>query len=575
MRTINHDVEFCVVGGGLSGMCAAIAAARQGIKTLLMHDRPVLGGNASSEIRMWICGAHGDNNLETGIVEEIRLENLYRNNYPNYSVWDSILYEKVRFQENLTLLLNCSCNDAEMDDDKIKSITGWQLTNETWHKVEAKYFADCSGDSILAPLSGAEFRYGREASSEFNESIGPEQADDNTMGMSCLLQCRETDSPQEFIPPAWANKYTCPEDLPNRNTDITPMQNFWWLEIGGQQDTVHDCEEIRDELLKIAFGIWDYIKNYSEQDTSKWVLDWVGFLPGKRESRRYVGDHIITQNDVETEGKFDDIVAYGGWSMDDHHPEGLKYPGEPTIFHPAPSPYGIPYRALYSKNIDNLFCAGRNISATHAAMSSTRVMATCALLGQAVGTAAAVAARNALSPREVYQKKLNELQSQLQADDCWLPGKKRAVSELCQKAELISSCKDAETVRNGFDRTIRENDNSCNVKENDYLEYRFEQAQDISEIKIIFDSDLSRVGRNMISKYPQDMPKYSPPETLIKSFSLEFEDESGNTSEIFNTDNNYQRLFRLKTKIKAKAIRLKILNTRQQTTSRIFAFDIA
>jgi FAD dependent oxidoreductase len=573
MRTIKHNVEFCVVGGGMSGMCAAIAAARQGVKTLLMHDRPVLGGNASSEIRMWVCGAHGDNNLETGIIEEIRLENLYRNNYPNYSVWDSILYEKVRFQENLTLLLNCSCNDAEMDGDKIKGITGWQLTSETWHKVEAKYFADCSGDSILAPLSGAEFRYGREASSEFGESIEPEKADDNTMGMSCLLQCRETDSPQEFIPPSWANKYTCPEDLPNRSTTMIPTQNFWWLEIGGQQDTIHDCEEIRDELLKTSFGIWDYIKNHDEQDASKWVIDWMGFLPGKRESRRYVGDYIITQNDVTAEGKFEDIVAYGGWSMDDHHPEGIKYPGKPTIFHPAPSPYGIPYRSLYSKNIDNLFFAGRNISATHAAMSSTRVMATCSLLGQAVGTAAAFAVKNSLSPRGVYKEKINELQAQLQADDCWLPGKKRTISELCEKAELLSSCESAELLRNGFDRTIGEDNNYCTVKKGDYLEYRFEHAQDISELKIIFDSDLSRMARNMLSNYPQDMPKYSPPETLIKSFALTIEDKNGKSSEIFNTDNNYQRLFRLDKKIKAKAIRLTIQESRQET-SKIFAFDI-
>jgi len=575
MRTINHDVEFCVVGGGLAGMCAAIAAARQGIKTLLMHDRPVLGGNASSEIRMWVCGSHGENNLETGIIEEIRLENLYRNNYPNYSIWDSILYEKVRFQENLTLLLNCSCNDAEMDGDKIKNITGWQLTNETWHKVEAKYFADCSGDSILAPLSRAEFRYGREASSEFDESIEPEQADSNTMGMSCLLQCRETRSPHEFIPPSWANKYICPEDLPNRDTNMTPTQNFWWLEIGGQQDTVHDCEKIRDELLKIGFGIWDYIKNYAEEDASKWVLDWIGFLPGKRESRRYVGDHIITQNDVTSKGKFEDIVAYGGWSMDDHHPAGIKYPGKPTIFHPAPSPYGIPYRSLYSKNIDNLFFAGRNISATHASMSSTRVMATCALLGQAVGTAVAVASKNSLSPRGVYQEKLNELQTQLQADDCWLPGKKRFISELCQKAKLLSSCENAEAVRNGLDRPIGKIENCCYVQNGDYIEYCFEQEQEISEIKIIFDSNLNRNHLNMLSNYPLDMPKYSPPETLIKSFSLELEDQSGKVTEIFMTNNNYQRLFYLNANAKARAIRLKILKTRQQEASRIFAFDIA
>ena len=575
MRTINHEVEFCVVGGGLSGMCAAIAAARKGVKTLLMHDRPVLGGNASSEIRMWVCGAKGENNLETGLIEEIRLENLYRNSYPNFSIWDSILYEKVRFQDNLTLLLNCSCNNAEMDGDKIKSIRGWQLTNETWHNVKADYFADCSGDSILAPLSGAEFRYGREASAEHGESIEPEQADDKTMGMSCLIQCRETDSPQRFIAPTWANKYESAEDLPNRGLNFTPQQNFWWLEIGGEQDTVHDCEEIRDELLKVAFGVWDLIKNRCDNSAENWVLDWVGFLPGKRESRRYVGDHIITQNDVSAEGKFEDIVAYGGWPMDDHHPAGIRYPGAPTIFHPAPSPFGIPYRALYSKNIDNLFFAGRNISATHAAMSSTRVMATCALLGQAVGTAAAIATKNSLSPRGVYQEKLNDLQTQLQSDDCWLPGKKRAISELSAKADLTASCAEVEKVRNGVDRPLGDENNACYVKADDYLEYRFEQTENVKEIKVIFDSDLNRHHLNMLSNYPLDMPKYQPPETLVKSFEITVEDENGKKIKLFSTDNNYQRLFRMPCEIKAKSVRLQILETRQADESRIFAFEVS
>ena len=575
MRTINHEVEFCVVGGGLSGMCAAIAAARKGVKTLLMHDRPVLGGNASSEIRMWVCGAKGENNLETGLIEEIRLENLYRNSYPNFSIWDSILYEKVRFQDNLTLLLNCSCNNAEMNGDKIKSIRGWQLTNETWHNVKADYFADCSGDSILAPLSGAEFRYGREASAEHGESIEPEQADDKTMGMSCLIQCRETDSPQKFIAPTWANKYESAEDLPNRGLNFTPQQNFWWLEIGGEQDTVHDCEEIRDELLKVAFGVWDLIKNRCDNSAENWVLDWVGFLPGKRESRRYVGDHIITQNDVSAEGKFEDIVAYGGWPMDDHHPAGIRYLGAPTIFHPAPSPFGIPYRALYSKNIDNLFFAGRNISATHAAMSSTRVMATCALLGQAVGTAAAIATKNSLSPRGVYQEKFNDLQTQLQSDDCWLPGKKRAISELSAKADLNASCAEVEKVRNGVDRPIGDENNACYVKADDYLEYRFEQTENVKEIKVIFDSDLNRHHLNMLSNYPLDMPKYQPPETLVKSFEITVEDENGKKIKLFSTDNNYQRLFRMPCEIKAKSVRLQILETRQADESRIFAFEVS
>ena len=177
MREISHKADLCVVGGGLAGMCAAISAARHGVRVVLMQDRPVLGGNASSEVRMWICGAHGENNRETGILEEIELENLYRNSNTSFSIWDSILYEKVKFQENITLLLNCTCNDVTMDGNRIQAIRGWQLTTETWHTVEAGLFADCSGDSILAPLTGAEYRMGREAAGEFQEDIEPEHTD--------------------------------------------------------------------------------------------------------------------------------------------------------------------------------------------------------------------------------------------------------------------------------------------------------------------------------------------------------------------------------------------------------------
>jgi hypothetical protein len=223
------------------------------------------------------------------------------------------------------------------------------------------------------------------------------------MGMSCLIQMRETDRPQPFIPPAWANKYLTDADLPHRGHEILKT-NFWWIELGGEHDSIHDTELLRDELLKVAFGVWDHIKNRGGHGAENWVLEWVGFLPGKRESRRYVGDHILTHNDIRAEGKFDDLVAYGGWTMDDHHPGGIRYAGPPTIFHPAPSPYGIPYRSLYSRNVENLFFAGRNISATHAAMSSTRVMATCAIMGQAVGTAAAIATRDGLTPRGVYEQ---------------------------------------------------------------------------------------------------------------------------------------------------------------------------
>ena len=162
LETVEQEVDFCVVGGGLAGLCAAVAAARHGVKTAIMQDRPMFGGNCSSEIRMWICGAgaHGSNLKETGLLEELELENCYRNPYKNYSIWDSVMYQMVKSEKNIKVLLNCSCLDAEMEGNTIKSVTGWQMTTQTFQKVKAKIFADCSGDSILAPLTGAKFRRG-------------------------------------------------------------------------------------------------------------------------------------------------------------------------------------------------------------------------------------------------------------------------------------------------------------------------------------------------------------------------------------------------------------------------------
>jgi len=573
MKHKTHQVDFCVVGGGLAGMCAAIAAARQGAKVALMQDRPVLGGNASSEIRMHVCGAHGENNRETGIIEEIMLENRYRNPLRNYSIWDSILYEKVRFEDNITLLLNCSCNDLQMDGNRIRSVKGWQLTTETWHTVEADLFADCSGDSILAPLSGAEFRVGREARREFDEDIEPEEADRKTMGMSCLIQARETGRPRPFVPPAWANKYLTDDDLPHRGHDILKT-NFWWIELGGEQDSIHDTEGIRDELLKIAFGVWDHVKNHGDHGAETWVLDWVGFLPGKRESRRYVGDHILTQNDVRAEGRFDDLVAYGGWTMDDHHPGGMRWPGEPTIFHPAPSPFGIPYRCLYSRNVANLLCAGRNISASHAGLSATRVMATCATLGQAVGTAAAIAVRDQLTPRDVYDKRVQELKQTLMEDDCYLPWNVRQVSALTQAAKLTASEGDLEPLRNGLDRPVGDEDNGWTGRPGAWVQYTFDGSRHVRELRFVLDSDLDRKGMNMLSNYPLHAEPVGVPQTMTRAFRIEALDENGEWTVVAREKNNYQRLVWIETDVQTSAIRFIPEATWGAERVHVFAWDV-
>lgn len=568
MEQIDHSVEFCVVGGGLAGMCAAIAAARHGIKTLLMHERPVLGGNASSEVRMWICGT--PRCLETGIVEEIRLENSYRNNDPNYSVWDSVLYEKVRFQENLTLLLNCSCQELECENGTIKSVRGYQMTTQQFHRVEARFFADCSGDSILAPLSGADFRVGRESKEEFGEQLAQDQADLKTMGMSCIIQGRQTNSPKKFIPPKWAYCYPDEASLPPRGHHFSRTQNYWYLELGGDQDSIRDTEEIRDELLKIAFGLWDHIKNHGDHDAENWSLDWVGFWPGKRESRRYMGDYILTEKDILSGAAFDDAVAYGGWPVDDHHPDGFKHFGPANVHISVPGPYTIPLRSLYSRNISNLFCAGRNISTTHVALSSSRVMATCAILGQAVGTAAAYAVKeNCASNRETAQKYFKEIQQTLLDDDCYIPGIKREIADVCRKAELKAAQGDPEPLRNGVDRILEEEENCWVCRAEDTVEYTLPEAADLNEIRIVFDSDLSRDHLNMVSNYLLAGETYAPPATLVTAFHVEVDGE-----EIFRTDENYQRLIVIPCGKKAKNIKLTIDALAENTeTAKIFRFD--
>jgi len=563
MKHVYHDVDLCVIGGGMAGLCAAVAAARHGIRVALMHDRPVLGGNASSEIRMHICGAHGDGNRETGLLEEIILENYYRNHNMCYSIWDSILYEKARFEENITLLLNCTCQTAETDPEtgRILSVTGWTLCSETYHTVKAKFFADCSGDSILAPLTGAEYVMGREGRNEFGEPIAPEVADKKTMGMSIIMMLRETDSPQPYTPPEWAYKFPTDADLPIADHSVNT--NFWWIEYGGTLDCIHDTDEIRDELLKIAFGVWDHMKNYGDHGCENWMLDWVGFLPGKRESRRYRGPYVVTQHDVEAGGRFDDVITYGGWTMDDHFPEGVYYrKGHPTIYHPAPSPWGIPYRAVYSVNIPNLFFAGRNISVTHTAFSSSRVMGTCAMLGQAAGTAAALAVHD--GAEHCGEVDVGKLQEALLWDDCMLPGRPRIPTEKTKSAKTLYPM-----LADGCDR-----ENPAEVALGQAITYTWDTPVYVDEVRVIFDSDLNRRRHNMPSSYPLNMPKDHVPETLVKEYKIIAVSEGGEEVTLVHETKNRARLVKKPVKMKCKEVKLIPLATWGKETAAVFALDV-
>ena len=578
-----HECDLCIVGGGLSGMCAAIAAARHGAKVVVMQDRPLYGGNASSEIRMWVSGAGGANCRETGIIEEIMLENLYRNPERGYPIWDSILYEFVSNEKNITSIMNCSCLDAEMDGDKLVSVTGWQTTTQSFHTVHATYFADCSGDSILAPLTNAEFRIGRESRSEFDESIAPVVSDKKTMGLSCLITARETERKIKFIPPEWANKYTRDDLAPYRIPDMKdPSENYWYMELGGEDDSIADTEILRDKLLRVAFGIWDYIKNSGDYEADCWSLDFVGFLPGKRESRRYIGDHILTQNEVRDEGKFEDTVAFGGWPMDDHNPKGIATKESPNIFHPAPSQYGIPYRCLYSKNVANLFFAGRNISATHAAMSSTRVMATCALLGQAMGTAAAIATKYKTSPRGVYENHLDELKNTLMEDDAYLPRNTLKVSPLTANAKITTSGKYAEKLLNGHARPIGDEENAWVGKCGDYIELSFEKPETVKEVRLTLDSDLNRKTtgsdgymdrKGTVCNVTRNMPLVHLPKTLLSDIRVEVLTENGEWETAASVTGNKRRVVYLSVNRTTERLRVIPEKSYGNEEIRIFTLD--
>jgi len=552
--------DVCVVGGGLAGVCAALAAARDGSTVSLLQDRPVLGGNASSEIRMWICGAYGRFFKESGLLEEIQLKNIHRNPEQNYHVWDSVLYELVAAEENIRLLLNCSVCDVSMDSARIGSIRGWQMTRQTWIEVLAEQFIDCSGDSILR-LSGAHWRSGREDRESFGESLGREIADRQTMGNSILIQAREIDPEDHcpFVPPAFARSF---DDSHPRVRNARPNgDNYWWIEVGGEDDTIADAESIRDELMAIAYGAWAYIKNHPDGRGRRWTLDWISALPGKRENIRYVGAHTLTQNDIESGGRFDDLIAFGGWTMDDHPPAAFDHPGEPTCHYPTPSPYGIPAGCLYGETVPNLLFAGRNISTTHMALSSTRVMGTCAMLGQAAGTLAAMAVQKGKAPGEIHRQHLIELQNRLMWRDQWLPGLKRPLNTLTSETVLsVSEAEDdAEVLRNGLERSLPDGANWLRIRPGGHVTFSWERPVDLLQVRLVMHSDLHNKKRIPCHR-PKKVKLVKLPRSLPKTILIEARD-GDDWRTVSRLEENHRRLVIQPLDVRTDAVRIRIVDT--------------
>ncbi len=530
MTLVDLSCDVLVAGGGLAGVCAALAAARHGAKVILVQDRSRLGGNSSSEVKMHVVGAsasgHRSGWREGGIVDELRVQDSVTNPQRSFEMWDLLLYDKVVSEPNILLLLDTVVYAATRAGDRIEKVLARSDKTEHLYRIQAKAYCDCTGDSRLGLEAGAEMRTGREARGEFGESLAMETPDDHTLGSSILFTSRLYPRRMPFQPPSWARKVT-KEHLRFRGVSAWEY-GYWWIEWGGDRDTIRHNERIRFELLSIVMGVWDYIKNSGEhRDSDYYAMDWVGMLPGKRGSRRLVGEHILTQKDIESGGPFPDAVAIGGWPMDDHPPQGFDRPEvKPAVQIHSAEVYNIPLRCCFSRNVANLFMAGRNISASHVAFTSTRVMATCGVIGQAVGTAAAVCAAKGIVPRELVRepKLVSRLQQMLLRDDQTLRGPvNQDPDDLARNAQVTASSSvegaPPERILDGEVRDLPKGPiHRWSAKldaEGAWIQLSWDQPQTIREVQLTFDTGFQReLTLTAQNAYNRIMIRGPQPETV-------------------------------------------------------------
>ena len=553
----NAEYDVVVIGGGMSGICAALAAARHGARTALVHDRHVLGGNASSEIRMHICGA--SENLakpdleESGILHEIMLDNKSRNDYYNFSIWDMVLFSTVKRQKNLTVYLSTAMESCEMGEGStIRSIDAYQLTTETHWKISGKVFIDCTGNATLGYYAGAEFRTGSEGRDEFGEPDAPGQPNKERMGNTLLFKAVDRGHPVAFKKPDFARTFTEQDPKYRTHSAVHGAQikgevdkayvrmtsfstssvdyGYWWIELPGETDDIIDeYEQIRDELVSCIYGIWDHLKNGGDHGAENYDLEWVGMLPGSREGRRLIGDYILNENDILSNRQFEDAVAYGGWPMDIHTAKGLydfdELPSRVISFDGA---YTIPYRSYYSKNISNLMMAGRDISASKMAMGSTRVMGTCAVGGQAVGTAAALCIKYDCDSRGV-QEHMRELQQMLLKDDDYIPGiLNEDPKDLARSAKVTAtSAREGCPPENVINGISRDEDGHQNLwisgkgrTEGEMLTLHLADRQPVSEVHLTFDSNFHYPIKITLSRKRQAQQRIGVPPELIRDYTV-------------------------------------------------------
>ncbi len=402
------EFDFIVAGGGIAGICASVAASRKGLRVALIHDRPLVGGNNSSEVRVQLGGGIKlPPYPEIGNVVNELDPHFRQNARPKERYKDWLKTNIVKNESNIELFLNTHATSVEMNGNKISSVTAHEIVTGKSIKLSAPVFADCTGDATIGFLAGAEYRMGREARKETGETLAPAKVDNLTMGTSVMWYSVKRKGEFEFPETPWAVQF-------NEKTCQKVIRGDWNWELGLGRNQISEAEFIRDYGFRVIYGNWSFLKNRSKfkDEYKSRRLEWVSYIGGKRESRRLMGDIVLQQQDIENNKSFPDACVTTTWTFDLHYPkviDGLKEETFRTIARKKKiNPYTIPFRCLYSKNIENLMMAGRNISVTHVALGTVRVMKTTGMMGEVTGLAAVLCNKYNTTPRKIYENHLLE-----------------------------------------------------------------------------------------------------------------------------------------------------------------------
>ncbi len=606
-KAINERYDLVVVGGGLTGICAAMAAARNGARVALIHDRPVLGGNASSEIRMHVCGATDNMKKpelsEGGILHELMLANKRVNDSYNFSIWDAVLLDALQREKNLTLYLNTTMFSVKREGNRVCEIECYQMTTERRLFLSADFFADCTGNGTLCAFADAPFRTGSEAKSEYGELHAPEVANNDRMGNTLLFKAADMGHPVPFTPPVDAMHFTeeqlkyrkhtaeVPKEIMEKaNSDEQVMlfdgfaqdYGYWWIEIPGEtENIIEEYEEIRDQLVRAVYGVWDHIKNGGDHGAENFELTWVGMLPGTRESRRVECDYMLNEVDILSNRRFEDKVAYGGWHVDNHVAGGLySFDRIPAFVYDVPGSYDIPYRSYCVKGFENLYVGGRCMGASKLGMASTRVMGTCAIGGQAIGTAAALLTKaNSKNVREVD---IHSLQQTLIKDDCYLPQLTNEDALDLAKGATVTASSEAEgysaaNVVRGVTRCIDGETNawrSEKMTDTEWLEVALPRTAKVETVQLVFDSNFDLEKKISLSSRRQKQQEIGVPKELVRDFDVVLY-RNGKPVATQSLRENCQRLCRVAFDgVDCDSVRVNILATNGIAEARVFEIRV-